>query len=434
MVQPSPLSSGCPLRSVVAPSKGKTIPLMLRLRGWPATCAARPARTKEARERVLDRFTRDRILAVRRREHDVPLSLMAAIDGGLKIGDFTLTAPPSLEWLEWCHSSPPKIKADSPKVEATWASKRDRRLRGPKRTLALALLGTVAAGQLVMAAAAPQKVIPARVTSASGHESAPWDPGELGDVEMGMRGRPTQAEDDLNLFKTMRNLSLEDPWAPGDGGSHGGNADDRVDEAIRKLLQIMRKRHRVDENQLDNRVERYFYRWKDACLEDSTFRAACRRSHDAAVNKRFAGGRPLSSHPRGLRLRGSYDHPPIEEVVWETERALEPVMATGNQRSRTLQVLVAGDRRVHVKDPGDGIGIGALVRMYVRGFGWATGQIEDCLCHRDEVIIYWTGVNEDGVDLRGQSSTVGRAVAAPCVIVPAKECAPMYVVVDQRDL
>ena len=69
------------------------------------------------------------------------------------------------------------------------------------------------------------------------------------------------------------------------------------------------------------------------------------------------------------------------------------------------------------RGPGDGVGKGAVLRMFYEGFGWATGHVQ--FVTRDGAVdVFWVSDTS--------YSTITRSVAAAHVVLPALVSAPMH--------
>ena len=75
------------------------------------------------------------------------------------------------------------------------------------------------------------------------------------------------------------------------------------------------------------------------------------------------------------------------------------------------------------RGPGDGVGKGAVLRVYFEGFGWATGHVQKVT--RDGAVdVFWVS--------DASYSTITRSVAAAHVVLPALISAPMHALASKN--
>ena len=75
------------------------------------------------------------------------------------------------------------------------------------------------------------------------------------------------------------------------------------------------------------------------------------------------------------------------------------------------------------RGPGDGVGKGAVLRVFFEGFGWATGHVQKVT--RDGAVdVFWVS--------DASYSTITRSVAAAHVVLPALISAPMHALASKN--
>ena len=75
------------------------------------------------------------------------------------------------------------------------------------------------------------------------------------------------------------------------------------------------------------------------------------------------------------------------------------------------------------RGPGDGVGKGAVLRVFFEGFGWATGHVQKVT--RDGAVdVFWVS--------DASYSTITRSVAAAHVLLPALVSAPMHALASKN--
>ena len=75
------------------------------------------------------------------------------------------------------------------------------------------------------------------------------------------------------------------------------------------------------------------------------------------------------------------------------------------------------------RGPGDGVGKGAVLRVFFEGFGWATGHVQKVT--RDGAVdVFWVS--------DASYSTITRSVAAAHVVLPALVSAPMHALASKN--
>ena len=92
-------------------------------------------------------------------------------------------------------------------------------------------------------------------------------------------------------------------------------------------------------------------------------------------------------------------------------------------RARVMAGRVVAVNKKDQAGPGDGVGVGAILRMYFDGFGWATGHVQKCT-RTGAVDVFWTS--------DASYSTVARSFAAAHVVLPALVSAPMHALASKN--
>ena len=114
-----------------------------------------------------------------------------------------------------------------------------------------------------------------------------------------------------------------------------------------------------------------------------------------------AGGRKLPNAPPAKRLRSN--SPAVPEVPLPIEGRASKLPAS--------------------RGPGDGVGKGAVLRVFFEGFGWATGHVQKVT--RDGAVdVFWVS--------DASYSTITRSVAAAHVVLPALVSAPMHALASKN--
>ncbi len=91
--------------------------------------------------------------------------------------------------------------------------------------------------------------------------------------------------------------------------------------------------------------------------------------------------------------------------------------AYGAMPERPLPIEGRASKLPAERGPGDGVGKGAVLRMFFEGFGWATGHVQ--YVKRDGAVdVFWVS--------DASYSTITRSVAAAHVVLPALVSAPMH--------
>ena len=75
------------------------------------------------------------------------------------------------------------------------------------------------------------------------------------------------------------------------------------------------------------------------------------------------------------------------------------------------------------RGPGDGVGKGAVLRVFFEGFGWATGHVQK-VTRNGAVDVFWVS--------DASYSTITRSVAAAHVVLPALISAPMHALASKN--
>ena len=75
------------------------------------------------------------------------------------------------------------------------------------------------------------------------------------------------------------------------------------------------------------------------------------------------------------------------------------------------------------RGPGDGVGKGAVLRVFFEGFGWATGHVQK-VTRNGAVDVFWVS--------DASYSTITRSVAAAHVVLPALVSAPMHALASKN--
>jgi hypothetical protein len=114
-----------------------------------------------------------------------------------------------------------------------------------------------------------------------------------------------------------------------------------------------------------------------------------------------AAGRKLPNAPPAKKLRSNT--PPVLE--------------------RPLPIEGRASKLPAERGPGDGVGKGAVLRVFFEGFGWATGHVQKVT--RDGAVdVFWVS--------DASYSTITRSVAAAHVVLPALVSAPMHALASKN--
>ena len=133
---------------------------------------------------------------------------------------------------------------------------------------------------------------------------------------------------------------------------------------------------------------------------------------------RKKGGRPpktvLSDAPAPAAGRKLPNAPPAKKLRSNTPPVLE----------RPLPIEGRGVSKLPAeRGPGDGVGKGAVLRVFFEGFGWATGHVQKVT--RDGAVdVFWVS--------DASYSTITRSVAAAHVVLPALVSAPMHALASKN--
>ena len=127
----------------------------------------------------------------------------------------------------------------------------------------------------------------------------------------------------------------------------------------------------------------------------------------AARRPRAKGGRP----PKNVTANSA---PPAKKLRSNTPPVLE----------RPLPIEGRGVSKLPAeRGPGDGVGKGAVLRVFFEGFGWATGHVQKVT--RDGAVdVFWVS--------DASYSTITRSVAAAHVVLPALVSAPMHALASKN--
>ena len=116
-----------------------------------------------------------------------------------------------------------------------------------------------------------------------------------------------------------------------------------------------------------------------------------------------AAGRKLPNAPPAKKLRSQAAYGAVPEVPLPIEGRAPKLPAS--------------------RGPGDGVGKGAVLRVYFEGFGWATGHVQKVT--RDGAVdVFWVS--------DASYSTITRSVAAAHVVLPALVSAPMHALASKN--
>ena len=122
---------------------------------------------------------------------------------------------------------------------------------------------------------------------------------------------------------------------------------------------------------------------------------------------RKKGGRP----PKTVTTTNSA--PPAKKLRSNTPPVLE----------RPLPIEGRASKLPAERGPGDGVGKGAVLRVFFEGFGWATGHVQKVT--RDGAVdVFWVS--------DASYSTITRSVAAAHVVLPALISAPMHALASKN--
>ena len=123
-----------------------------------------------------------------------------------------------------------------------------------------------------------------------------------------------------------------------------------------------------------------------------------------STNVEPAAGRKLpSSAPPAKKLRSQAAYGAVPEVPLPIEGRAPKLPAS--------------------RGPGDGVGKGAVLRVFFEGFGWATGHVQKVT--RDGAVdVFWVS--------DASYSTITRSVAAAHVVLPALVSAPMHALASKN--
>ena len=114
-----------------------------------------------------------------------------------------------------------------------------------------------------------------------------------------------------------------------------------------------------------------------------------------------AAGRKLPNAPPAKKLRSNT--PPVLE--------------------RPLPIEGRASKLPAERGPGDGVGKGAVLRVFFEGFGWATGHVQKVT--RDGAVdVFWVS--------DASYSTITRSVAAAHIVLPALVSAPMHALASKN--
>jgi hypothetical protein len=141
--------------------------------------------------------------------------------------------------------------------------------------------------------------------------------------------------------------------------------------------------------------------WRPGPAPDA---ADARRGPTPARKK---GGRP----PKNVTATSA---PPAKKLRSNTPPVLE----------RPLPIEGRGVSKLPAeRGPGDGVGKGAVLRVFFEGFGWATGHVQKVT--RDGAVdVFWVS--------DASYSTITRSVAAAHVVLPALVSAPMHALASKN--
>ena len=127
---------------------------------------------------------------------------------------------------------------------------------------------------------------------------------------------------------------------------------------------------------------------------------------------RKKGGRPpktvtATNAPAPAAGRKLPNAPPAKKLRSNTPPVLE----------RPLPIEGRASKLPAERGPGDGVGKGAVLRVFFEGFGWATGHVQKVT--RDGAVdVFWVS--------DASYSTITRSVAAAHVVLPALVSAPTH--------
>ena len=141
--------------------------------------------------------------------------------------------------------------------------------------------------------------------------------------------------------------------------------------------------------------------WRPGPAPDA---ADARRGPTPARKK---GGRP----PKTVTATNA--PPPAKKLRSNTPPVLE----------RPLPIEGRASKLPAKRGPGDGVGKGAVLRVFFEGFGWATGHVQKVT--RDGAVdVFWVS--------DASYSTITRSVAAAHVVLPALVSAPMHALASKN--
>ena len=104
-------------------------------------------------------------------------------------------------------------------------------------------------------------------------------------------------------------------------------------------------------------------------------------------------------------------------------RRRAPVLTLIHPFSTTEPLLCTSCELPASRGPGDGVGKGAVLRVFFEGFGWATGHVQKVT--RDGAVdVFWVS--------DASYSTITRSVAAAHVVLPALVSAPMHALASKN--